>query len=107
QEMVGFGAAMTDASAHLFQRLPEDVRERVMQDLFSRGEHVPGTSAAVAGIGLSFVRVPMGASDFSMRHYSYDDVEPGETDSTLRHYSIEPDRAGKLPLLRGALALNR
>ena len=106
QEMVGFGAAMTDASAHLFQRLPEDVRERVMQDLFSRGEHVPGTSAAVAGIGLSFVRVPMGASDFSMRHYSYDDVELGETDSTLRHFSIEPDRAEKLPLLRRALAIN-
>lgn len=105
QEMIGFGAAMTDASAHLFQRLPEAVRERVLQDLFGRAG-VSGTNTPVTGIGLSFVRVPMGASDFSMRHYTYDDVPSGDTDSTLRHFSIEPDRAEKLPLLRRALAIN-
>ena len=65
QQIVGFGAAMTDASAYLFMhRMPAKDREAVMRDLFGRDN----------GIGMSIVRVPMGASDFSLRHYSYDDM---------------------------------
>lgn len=97
QEMIGFGAAMTDASAYLIQRkMSGPAREALMQDLFGR----------TSGIGLSFIRVPMGASDFSMTHYSYDDMPGTSTDSTLAHFSIEPDRAEKLPLLRRAIAIN-
>ena len=106
QEMIGFGAAMTDASAHLFQRLRPAARESALRDLFGRPTLDDNRAAADSGIGLSFVRVPMGASDFSMRHYSYDDVADGETDSTLRHFSIDADRAEKLPMLRRALAIN-
>jgi glucosylceramidase len=97
QQMIGFGAAMTDASAYLIQRkMSAPARETLMQDLFGRA----------SGIGLSFVRVPMGASDFSMTHYSYDDMPGTSTDSTLAHFSIEPDRVEKLPLLRRAFAIN-
>ena len=97
QEMIGFGGAMTDASAFLIQNKmsPAD-RERLLQDLFGRD----------SGIGFSFVRVPMGASDFSITHYSYDDVPAGESDSTLRRFSIDADRAAKLPVLRRALQIN-
>jgi glucosylceramidase len=90
--------------------LPADVRETVMRDLFGRGERSRGAStggvASDSGIALSFMRVPMGASDFSLRHYSYDDVPSGSTDSALRQFSIAPDRAEKLPLIRSALAIN-
>jgi glucosylceramidase len=96
QQMIGFGAAMTDASAYLINRMTASDREVLLQDLFG-GEN---------GIGLSFMRVPMGASDFSMRHYSYDDVPASQTDSALDHFSIDPDRAEKLPLIRRALAIN-
>lgn len=97
QQMIGFGAAMTDASAHLIQnRMSAQDRETLLQDLFGR----------TSGIGLSFVRVPMGASDFSLRHYSYDDMPGSATDSALEHFSIGADRAEKLPLLRRALAIN-
>ncbi len=96
QEMVGFGAALTDASAQLIQRLPEAQRRAILRELFGRDP----------GIGLSFVRVPMGSSDFSPRHYSYDDMPAGQFDSTLAHFSIEPDRLEKLPALRAALAIN-
>lgn len=96
QEMVGFGAAMTDASAYLINRKLGAQRDAVMQELFGRNP----------GIGLGFVRVPMGASDFSMRHYSYDDVPAGQTDPTLAAFSIEPDRADRLPLLKQALTIN-
>jgi len=63
QEIVGFGAAMTDASAYLLMhRMPINDREALMRDLFGRDK----------GIGLSFIRVPMGASDFSLRHRVWD-----------------------------------
>jgi glucosylceramidase len=98
QQMVGFGAAMTDASAYLIQnKMAAPVREVLLQDLFGR----------TRGIGLSFMRVPMGASDFSLRHYSYDDMPGTATDSALEHFSIDADRAEKLPLLRRALAINQ
>jgi glucosylceramidase len=97
--MLGFGAAMTDASAHLIESMPRERRHMLLEDLFGR-------DPSMRGITLGFVRVPMGASDFSMRDYSYDDMPAGQTDSTLSHFSIDPDRAEKLPALRQALAIN-
>ena len=96
QEMVGFGAAFSDASAFLINNKLGSQRDAIMRELFGRD----------GGIGLSFVRVPMGASDFSSTHYSYDDMPAGESDPTLAHFSIAPDRADRLPLLRAALAIN-
>ena len=97
QQVIGFGAAMTDASTYLIMhRMSAKDREALLQDLFGRD----------SGIGLSFIRVPMGASDFSLRHYSYDDMPGSETDSALSHFSIDNDRVEKIPLLRRALAIN-
>ena len=97
QSVVGWGAAMSDAAAYLIQtKLNAQQREALLQDLFGRAQ----------GMGLSFVRIPMGASDFSRSHYSYDDRPPGETDSTLAHFSIDVDRAEKIPALKRALAIN-
>jgi glucosylceramidase len=97
QAMAGFGAAMTDASAYLIEtKLTAAQRDSLMQDLFGRNP----------GIGLSFMRVPMGASDFSLRQYSYDDVAANETDSTLVRFSIAPDSAYKIRALHQALSIN-
>jgi len=97
QSVVGWGAAMTDAAAYLIQtKLSAAQREGLLQELFG---HEPG-------IGLSFVRIPMGASDFSRSHYSYDDRPAGEVDSTLAHFSIDVDRAEKIPALKRALDEN-
>ena len=96
QEMVGFGAAMSDASAWLIDTKLGAQRDAIMRELFGRNP----------GIGLSFLRVPMGASDFSSAHYSYDDMPAGETDPTLSRFSVDADRAHKLPLLKQAVAIN-
>jgi glucosylceramidase len=94
QRMDGFGASITDSSASLLAALDPAVRRSTMRDLFARN-------------GLSFLRQPMGASDFvAGPHYTYDDVAPGQTDYRLRHFSIAHDRKQILPLLREALALN-
>lgn len=96
QEIVGFGAAMTDASAQLIQTaLPPAERNALLADLFGRD-----------GLGLSFVRVPIGASDFSSEHYSLNDMPKGQTDPALTHFSMAKAEAAQLPALRAAKALN-
>jgi O-glycosyl hydrolase len=98
QRMEGFGASFTDSSAWLVgTRLDRKRRDAAMRDLFSARD----------GIGLSFVRQPMGASDFAVEgNYSYDDMPAGETDPTLAHFSIDHDRAYIIPLLAQARKLN-
>ncbi|RFP24259.1 glycosyl hydrolase [Duganella sp. BJB488] len=97
QEMVGFGAAITDASAWLIQnRLNPQQRGALMNDLFGKAP----------GANFSFTRLTIGASDFSRHHYSFDDMPPGQTDPALAHFSIEPNRADVLPVTKAALAIN-
>ena len=97
QEMEGFGASLTDASAWLLANvLSDSQRDTVMRSLFSREE----------GIGVSFLRQPIGASDFSLFHYSYNDLPPGQTDVNMEHFSIEHDREYIIPLLQWAKSLN-
>ena len=97
QRVHGFGAAMTDASAQLLSRLPEQQRKAIMAELFSREG---------GGLGLSFTRLTVGASDFSPTHYSYDDPPGNAPDPELRYFSIEPARKYVLPRVREALAIN-
>jgi len=97
QRMHGFGAAMTDASAELLSRLPEDKRRALMAELFGR---------ANGGLGLSFTRLTVGASDFSRNHYSYDDTPGNVSDPKLSQFSIAPARQYVLPRAREALAIN-
>jgi glucosylceramidase len=98
QAIVGFGAAITDASAMLIQdKLSADQRAALLQDLFGRGgEH----------LGLSFTRLTIGASDFSTSDYSFDDVPAGQSDPQLAHFSIAPNRANVLPVVKQARAAN-
>jgi glucosylceramidase len=97
QRMHGFGAAITDASAELLSRLPEDKRRALMAELFGRDGD---------GLGLSFTRLTVAASDFSRTHYSYDDTPGNVPDPELRYFSIAPARQYVLPRVREALAIN-
>lgn len=97
QAMDGFGAAMTDSAAWLMEtQLPGAERDQVMRQLFDPKQ----------GIGISFLRVPLGASDLARNHYSYDDRPRGESDPGLERFSIDHDRTEIVPALRQALALN-
>jgi len=98
QRMDGFGASITDSSAAVLYRLDPAAREQAMRSLFDPEQ----------GIGVSFLRQPVGSSDFTAapEHYTYDDVPAGQTDFALRHFSIAHDEAQILPLLRRAKRLN-
>ncbi|HWU48326.1 MAG TPA: glycoside hydrolase family 30 beta sandwich domain-containing protein [Asticcacaulis sp.] len=98
QSMVGFGAAMTDASAYILRHdMTPGQRDALMRDLFdSSGDH----------LGLSFMRLTIGASDFSRVDYSYDDMPKGEQDPALAHFSLDPAKADVLPSVKQALLIN-
>ncbi|MDB5686286.1 MAG: glycosyl hydrolase, partial [Rhizorhabdus sp.] len=97
QKVHGFGAAMTDASAEVISRLPPKKRHAAMAELFGR---------ANGGLGLSFTRITLGASDFSTLHYSYDDTPGNVPDPQLRAFSIAPATKYVLPRIREALSIN-
>jgi glucosylceramidase len=97
QQIEGFGAAVTDSAAWLIQnQLTPAQRDTLMTRLFSPSN----------GIGISFVRVPMGASDFARYPYTYDDMPAGQSDPDLAHFSIDHDRSYILPILRQASRIN-
>jgi glucosylceramidase len=98
QRITGFGAAMTDSSAWLIHdELSSPARAALMNQLFSR-----------AGLGLNFVRLPMGASDFTAggQPFSYDDLPSGQTDPQLLDFSVAHDDAYIVPTLREMLNIN-
>ena len=58
------------------------------------------------GIGLSYLRQPMGASDFALNYYTYDDMPDGEIDPDLENFSIHYDESYIIPMLQQAFAIN-
>jgi O-glycosyl hydrolase len=97
QKIQGFGAAMTDSSAWLIDKLSTAERTKLMKKLFDPSK----------GIGLSLLRSPMGATDFNASgNYSYNDMPAGQTDPTLSNFSIQHDVPYIIPALRQALSLN-
>ena len=95
QTMDGFGAAMTESSAYLINQLDESKQTAIMQDLFGSD-----------GIRIGFVRIPMGASDFALSNYSYNDLESGETDLTMEKFSLSRDEDHVIPMLQRAKEIN-
>lgn len=99
QTFQGGGASFTDTAAWLLKgsgALSERAREATMKRLFDPRD----------GIGLSFLRNPMGASDLARFDYTYDDLPPGRTDPQLKHFAIGHDLAGVLPLTAEARRLD-
>ena len=98
QSIEGFGAAFTDSAAYLLKEVAQpSALTSIMSDLFTRNG---------SGIGLSFMRNPMGASDIARTVYSFDDMPVGQTDPTLAQFSLAHDEVDILPIVQQAKALN-
>ena len=93
QEVLGFGAAFTDAACYMFNQLTADARARLFHELYHPSE-----------MGLSVGRTCIGSSDYSTRAYSYDDSP--EPDPELTKFSIDHDKQWILPMLREARRVN-
>lgn len=97
QTVDGFGYCLTGGSAYLIYHLPPDKRQNLLQELFATDS---------GSIGISYLRVSIGASDLSRKTFSYDDVKEGETDTALTHFDLGADKYNLVPLLKEILSIN-
>jgi glucosylceramidase len=97
QSMVGFGAALTDASSWLIQnRMSALQRDALLRELFG----------PPPGLNMAMTRLTIGASDFSLQPYTLDDLPAGQTDPTLEHFHVTPNLRDVIPTVREVLAVN-
>lgn len=92
QDILGFGAAFTEASAWVISRMAPGPRAALMHELFSP-----------EGLGINVTRCCIGSSDYATAMFSYDEGAP---DPTLARFSIDRDRAYVLPELLTARHIN-
>ncbi|MFT3675539.1 MAG: glycoside hydrolase family 30 beta sandwich domain-containing protein [Chitinophagaceae bacterium] len=97
QSIDGFGFALTGGSAQHIIRMSTPKRKALLQELFGTG---PGQ------IGISYIRLSIGASDLNEHVFSYDDLPKGETDTALLRFDLGPDRADVIPVMKEILAIN-
>lgn len=94
QEFDGFGAAITGASAYNLLRMPAEARAKLLKETFSVDE----------GMGYSYVRVPIGGSDFNSRsNYDYTCCDQ----RGLENFALTSDEVDYIiPVLKEILAIN-
>ncbi|WP_347158229.1 glycoside hydrolase family 30 protein [Pontibacter chitinilyticus] len=97
QTMDGFGYTLTGGSAQVLHQMSPAARAALLKELFGTGEK---------SIGISYLRVSIGASDLNDHVFSYDDLPAGQTDSSMAHFSLDPDREALIPVLKEILDIN-
>ena len=96
QTIDGFGFALTGGSATLINGLASNVKTALIKELFSTDS---------ACIGISYIRITLGASDMSASTFTYDDVPAGQTDPNLTNFSIAME-TDLIPVLKQIIAIN-
>lgn len=97
QTIDGFGYTLTGGSAYLINRLPTGTTNSLLQELFGNADN---------SIGVSYLRISIGASDLSADVFTYDDLQPGNTDVKLDSFSLSKDTVDLIPLLKQILTIN-
>lgn len=96
----GFGAAVTDTTAYNLKQLPIYERQELYTDLFSDSEG--------DALDLTFLRQPLGTSDFTVgSYYTYDDVPQGSTDTSLSKFSLGRDFDHIIPIVKEMQQYNK
>ncbi|QES90897.1 glucosylceramidase [Rhizosphaericola mali] len=97
QAMDGFGFTLTGGSAQLLMKMDATTRQNVLQLLFATTGN---------NIGISYLRVSIGASDLNDHAFTYDDLSTGAIDASLSKFNLGPDSSTIVPLLKEILAIN-
>jgi glucosylceramidase len=96
QPIDGFGFALTGGSAQHLIHMDTASRAAILRELFTTDAN---------GIGISYLRLTIGASDLNARVFTYDDLPDGETDSDMRRFDLGPDRDDVIPVMHEILKL--
>ncbi|MFH6986959.1 glycoside hydrolase family 30 beta sandwich domain-containing protein [Flavobacterium collinsii] len=97
QTIDGFGYTLTGGSASVINQLNATKKAALLQELFGTSE---------TAIGVSYIRISIGASDLNSEPFTYNDIPVGATDLDLTKFSLDKDRNGVLALLKQILAIN-
>ena len=96
QSIDGFGFALTGGSAELLMKMSAPARAKILHQLFASDED---------NLGVSYLRLSIGASDLNSFVFSYDDLAAGETDPGLTKFDLGQDRKDVIPVLKEILAI--
>lgn len=97
QSMDGFGYTLTGGSAMHIQNMSETSRDSLLHELFGNGKNE---------IGVSYLRLSLGASDLDEKLWSYNDLEQGKEDLKLEQFSLAYDTLYLVPVLKDILKIN-
>lgn len=97
QTIDGFGYTLTGGSASVINTLNAADKAGLLQELFGDG---------AGSIGISYLRLSIGASDLNDSVFSYDDMTQGQIDTNLTNFSLGPDTINLVPLLKEIIAIN-
>lgn len=90
QTYMGIGAALTDAAAETFYKLPEVKRKELLTAYFDKEK----------GIGYTIARTNINSCDFSSDNYTY---VTDASDKQLSSFDIAHDRKYKIPFIKEAM----
>ncbi|MBE7177383.1 MAG: glucosylceramidase [Mucilaginibacter polytrichastri] len=96
QTMDGFGYTLTGGSAFHLQKMGTTEQAALLKELFSTEN----------GIGISYIRVSVGASDLNATVFTYDDLPAGQSDPNLEKFSLDKDMDAVIPILKKIVAIN-
>lgn len=97
QTIDGFGNCLTGGSATLLNRMDKTTRAQILNELFATDSK---------NIGISYLRISIGASDLSDHLFTYDDMPAEQTDINLDKFSLETEKTDLIPVLKEILAIN-
>lgn len=97
QQIDGFGFALTGGSAELMMKMNPSERTKLIHELFATDEK---------NVGVSYIRLSIGASDLNSFVFSYDDLPDGETDSPLAKFNLSQDYKDVIPVMKEILKVN-
>ncbi|MCW3088969.1 MAG: Glucuronoxylanase XynC [Ferruginibacter sp.] len=97
QTIDGFGFTLTGGSATLINGLNSADKTTLLQELFGTGAN---------SIGISYLRISIGASDLSAAPFTYDDLPAGQTDLSLGNFTLTAERTDLIPVLKAIIAIN-
>ena len=89
QTMMGFGGAITDASAETFAKLPGSAQEELLKAYYD-----------ATGLAYAIARTNMNSCDFSSGSYTY----VADNDKELNTFNLAKDEQFKLPMIKRAFA---
>jgi glucosylceramidase len=90
QTFLGIGAALTDASAETFAKLPKEKQQEFLQAYYNKDK----------GIGYTLARTNIHSCDFSSGSYTY----VSEGDTSLNSFNINHDKQFRIPFIKQAIA---